>query len=78
MKRYDPVQDPALAYAGYGQMRPDEDGDYVLYEDALKEINELKEQRENWRASSVCRELKAENEMLRHQLNNTKENNETI
>jgi hypothetical protein len=33
MKRYDPVQDPALAYAGYGNMELYEDGDYVLYDD---------------------------------------------
>jgi FtsZ-binding cell division protein ZapB len=30
-----------------------------------REINELKEQRENWRVSSVCRELRAENDALK-------------
>jgi len=43
-------------------------------DEARKEVEQLKSERENWRLSSVCRELKAEVERLKWRLNHCAEN----
>jgi len=43
-------------------------------DEARKKVEQLKYERENWRLSSVCRELKAEVERLKWRLNHCAEN----